>query len=107
MSGAFGGTLNYRQPIWLVQVGWEAFFANGLYFDFGMGAGFLSAPAYSLSIGGSAIDALSIMPGGQATLDQSISQVRAQVDSAVSTLRDKVHIIPAIIIGIGWAFNLG
>lgn len=104
VSGVVSGSFALEQ--WMVgpTFGIQASLGNALSFELALGGGYLLPPSYSLSLGGSAPAALSVLPGGTTAFDDAKSSLRDTFDSAVRSYRALTSFVPFAYVSLGYSF---
>jgi hypothetical protein len=98
--GVIAGTLTINQPLVTPSLGWRFKIANAAILDLGFGASFLLKTDPSLNVGGSLSNILTLVPDAQNSFDQAIDQAGADLENAVTELRNQISFLPAIFVGL-------
>ena len=103
-GGAISGSASLNQAMVTPSFGYQFYIFDDLFMEFALGASILTKPTRSISLGGTAIAALMLLPGGEEEFEKAKTQIETQYNDAIDTLDRTLKILPAISIGLGWSF---
>jgi hypothetical protein len=103
-SGIIDGNARLTQRMFGGAMGYQFIFGSNLFLETALGAGYLFNPSYSFSVGGSAVNALGVLPGGAENLNSAKSNVQSSFDSAVEAYRSALKVIPFVYLNFGFTF---
>jgi hypothetical protein len=102
--GLISGSADLNQPVITAAIGWKHRFLGSLYFDFGFGAFSLQPAKSSISIGGTVASLANVLPDAQAKLDSTQTEINQKVAAALTDLRRKLVLLPALYLAAGFEF---
>jgi hypothetical protein len=104
LGGAISGSASLNQMMVGLAVGYQITIASTFFIEGALGGGYLLAPNYSTSFGGSAANFLAIAPNGEQMLNDAKAQLQSSFDSAVSTYISSVKYLPFAFLNVGFTF---
>gem|GEM_PF-3762088 len=105
VGNALNGTIDFQQPMATFAIGYKYSIGSSFFLHGAVGATYLFKPTHTTVIGGSIEQVVPL--ANQSTVDsfeQAKTDVNAQIDGGVNTLQSTTKIIPALWVGMGWAF---
>jgi hypothetical protein len=105
IGNALSGTIDFQQPMATLGIGYKYSIGSSFFLQGAVGATYLFTPSHTTVIGGSIEQVVPL--ANQSTIDsfeQAKADVNAQVERGVGTLQSTTKIIPALWLGMGWAF---
>lgn len=104
VNGVIDGSAHLTQRMVGGAFGYQFIFGSSLFLETALGAGYLLNPSYSVSIGGSAVNALGLLPNGAENLNGAKSSIQSSFDSAMNAYRSAIKVVPFVYINFGFAF---
>lgn len=98
------GSASLTQWILGAAFGYQVVIGSRFYIEAALGLGYLPSPSYSLSISGTAANAVGLIPNGQQAFDDAKAQVKSSFDSAVATYHSSIKFLPFTFLNMGFAF---
>jgi hypothetical protein len=95
-------SLRLTIPMISAGIGWQTFFTDYVYMDFGLGVVFLTKAQKSFSLGGISLAAYDESLYSQILAEQQ--KISNQIDSALNNFINKIPVIPMIYLSFGVAF---
>jgi hypothetical protein len=104
LGGAVSGSASLSQLMVGLAVGYQINIASTFFIEGAVGGGYLLAPTYGISFGGSAASFLAIAPNGEQMLENAKAELQSSFDSAISTYISSVRYLPFAFLNVGFTF---
>lgn len=104
VAGAVTGTATVSQFVAGVHGGYQLPLFWGLYGELGLGGAYMFSPSRSVTLGGTALAAVGVSPGGEAAFDSAKNSVTNTFNSFVAQYEAMFKVMPFLFITLGYAF---